>query len=529
MSAGAISNVYVSIGTRMDKLRTGLAKAQSMVQQAGAKMQAKAQGIGAKLGGALGSKLGGGLGKAVSLVSGELLATSTAGLALGAGFAVAAGAAAATAGSMALIYKMTQSSVEAASALNETVSKTHTLLGSQVGGDVEAFAKGLQKAGKVGARQAMESVTMVANSLTNQGVGLGESADLGKMLTTRAADIASQDNMSVDEVLEKIRSGLAGESEPLRSLGIYISAEEAKKSGMSFGQYAANAILKQSQRAEGDQDRTGGSLANMQRAGSIRLEAAMESLGASFMVFHQAIEMVKGRIIAAFLAISENPAFARLGAALAQISLNLTNWFTNVFGGPVMWVINAFVNVLTWAFEKIAWVTQAMENYTVAPLTTFKLAILTYIDTLIWAVNIIPEIVKSYTGINFSIDRSGLKEAMAKYEQDIRDAGGYKGQDQVKKLQDANKAPSGDQKAALQTGGGKAGEEQKSSRSSFTTLLADAVGGMDKKYQKDMLTATQEIAANTKPNAAPGVQPVASVGTLKTNTKMNVASLAEAL
>lgn len=529
MSAGAISNVYVSIGTRMDKLRTGLAKAQSMVQQAGAKMQAKAQGIGAKLGGALGSKLGGGLGKAVSMVSGELLATSGAGLALGAGFATAAAAAAATAGSMAIIYKMTQSSVEAASALNETVSKTHTLLGSQVGGDVEAFAKGLQKAGKVGARQAMESVTMVANSLTNQGVGLGESADLGKMLTTRAADIASQDNMSVDEVLEKIRSGLAGESEPLRSLGIYISAEEAKKSGMSFGQYAANAILKQSQRAEGDQDRTGGSLANMQRAGSIRLEAAMESLGASFMVFHQAIEMVKGRIIAAFLAISENPAFARLGEALAQISVNLSNWFSNTFGGPMMGVINAFVNVLSWSFQQVARITQLMENYTVAPLSVMKLALFKFVEVLVTLINGVLGLVQRITGIDMTLDTKWITEAQDKARQDIRDAGGYKGQEAVQNMKDANKAPSGNQAAALQTANGKAGEEQKSSRSSFTTLLADAVGGMDKKYEKDMLTATQEIAANTKPNAAPGVQPVASTGSLKTHSGMNVASLAEAI
>ena len=55
--------------------------------------------------------------------------------------------------------------------------------------------------------------------LTNAGLTKDKAADLSITLSKVAADVSSIQNMSVGEVLGKIRAGISGEAEPLRTAG----------------------------------------------------------------------------------------------------------------------------------------------------------------------------------------------------------------------------------------------------------------------------------------------------------------------
>ena len=113
-------------------------------------------------------------------------------------------------------------------------------------------------------------------------------ARLSKQFTELAVDAGSFFNVPFDEALSKIRSGLAGESEPLRRFNVFINeaAVEAKglelgliKSGQKMNEFgkimARQALIAEGLApALGDAERTSGSLANS----VVRLSASMSEL-----------------------------------------------------------------------------------------------------------------------------------------------------------------------------------------------------------------------------------------------------------
>ena len=95
-----------------------------------------------------------------------------------------------------------------------------------------------------------------------------------------AADMASAKNVPLDVALDKIRAGLIGESEPLRTMGVLLSEARVKQEAYSSGlaktgatltntqkvQARMNIILADSAAMHGDLINTQGSVANQWRA-----------------------------------------------------------------------------------------------------------------------------------------------------------------------------------------------------------------------------------------------------------------------
>ncbi|HEU4986861.1 MAG TPA: hypothetical protein VFT89_07330 [Rhizobiaceae bacterium] len=116
-----------------------------------------------------------------------------------------------------------------------------------------------------------------------------KAAELSKTFTSLAQDLASFYNVTESDALEKLRSGLAGEAEPLRSFGVFLSAAAVEAKAMEMGLADANGeiseqnkvlaraavILDQTKAAQGDAARTAGSFANQQKA----LSAALSDIG----------------------------------------------------------------------------------------------------------------------------------------------------------------------------------------------------------------------------------------------------------
>jgi hypothetical protein len=180
-------------------------------------------------------------------------------------------------------------SIGAASDLNETLSKSRTIFGDSAD-EIEAWADTAADAFGSSKKDALDAASGFAGLFSTVGLGLDKSAEMGKKLTELGSDLASFFNTDVATALGALKSGLSGESEPLRKFNVFlsetaVSAELArmgiKKVGGQFTEaQKATArykiILDQTTTAQGDFERTSDGLANTQRS----LEAAMADVQA---------------------------------------------------------------------------------------------------------------------------------------------------------------------------------------------------------------------------------------------------------
>lgn len=221
---------------------------------------------------------------------------------LGKGLAIGLGTSLATKG-LDLVGKGIQAvgdfigtATRAASALNETVSKGKVIFG-QYAADVEEWAAGAARAFGQSKRAALDAASGFAGLFATVGIELKASTDMAKNLTELGSDLASFFDTDVAQALEAIRSGLSGESEPLRRFNVFLSETAvtaklvqmgAKKVGATFTEsQKATAryqlILEQTTAAQGDFARTADGLANSQRRRDAILEDRQAALGEKFL------------------------------------------------------------------------------------------------------------------------------------------------------------------------------------------------------------------------------------------------------
>jgi hypothetical protein len=205
-----------------------------------------------------------------------------------------AGIGAAIAGKFTLgaITDFAMDSVAAFSNLNESVNAVNVTFGESADGIKQL---GEQAAESVGLSNAeFNSLAVGFSAFANQISGAEGSSVVDTMdtLTTRIADFASVMNLDVSEAAEKFRSGLAGETEPLRQFGIDVSAAAVNQKALELGLGATSAelseqdkilaryklIMEQTDKVAGDFANTSDELANSQR----RLAAKFEDLKAQF-------------------------------------------------------------------------------------------------------------------------------------------------------------------------------------------------------------------------------------------------------
>jgi hypothetical protein len=175
--------------------------------------------------------------------------------------------------------------VKGAMDLNETLNMSREVFGG-FSTDVEAFADeyanrfGIVKQASIDAAAGFGSIGQAA------GMTKEESSQLGIEFAKLATDLASFRNLSFEEAQQKISSGLVGEAEPLRKVGVLLDEDAVKARAMAMGLAAATGELSRQDKvvaraalirdglsaAQGDMERTSGSSANMMRrlAGDIQ-------------------------------------------------------------------------------------------------------------------------------------------------------------------------------------------------------------------------------------------------------------------
>lgn len=188
---------------------------------------------------------------------------------------VAAGAIAAIAAAAVVEGKR---AVSAYSDLQEQIGKTGVVFGSSAAG-IQEWSKTTASSIGVARDQALQATGTFGNMLVPMGLARPLAAQMSQRMVQLSADMASFNNASPEDTLLALRSGLAGEAEPLRQFGVFLDAARIKQEALNLGlvkgkgdltaaQKAAatySIILKDTADAQGDFARTSGGLANQQR------------------------------------------------------------------------------------------------------------------------------------------------------------------------------------------------------------------------------------------------------------------------
>lgn len=135
------------------------------------------------------------------------------------------------------IYKTVQflrDGVKAASDLNESVNATKQVFGASFDA-IDARAKALQKDFGVLRKSQLDAASGFGSIVKGAGGTEKQAAGLSAAFVQLAADFASFKNLSFEEAAGKLRSGLAGESEPLRQYGALITATAVEAKALDLG------------------------------------------------------------------------------------------------------------------------------------------------------------------------------------------------------------------------------------------------------------------------------------------------------
>ena len=185
------------------------------------------------------------------------------------------------------IYKATQ----AASTLEESLSKTNAVFGSNASAII-AWSKTSATAFGSSQQQALEAVSTYGNLFQAFGLTRDQAAEFSTSMVQLAGDLSSFNNVPIEDVFIALRSGLSGETEPLKRFGVALNDQRlrAEAAALGLGEYtgqlpvaiksqaAYSLILKDTALAQGDYLRTSNSLANQQRT----LQAEVTNLVAEF-------------------------------------------------------------------------------------------------------------------------------------------------------------------------------------------------------------------------------------------------------
>lgn len=249
-------------------------------------------------------------------------------------------------------------SIDAASSLQETTSKTSAVFGEQTSA-LDAWARSSATMFGQSRQQALEAASTYGNLFQAFGLDRTRAAEMSMDLTTLASDLASFNDTSVADALQAIQSGVSGETEPLKRYGVALTdvrlrAEAASMeiySGVGVldaaqrAQAAYSLILKDTSLAQGDFARTSDSLANSQRTAQAELQDTYAAIGEDLIPVATQVTKIFGTLVMAVSAIPDPLRLVVLAVAAIAAGLMI-----------------ALPRILTITAATKAWTAAAIEN-----------------------------------------------------------------------------------------------------------------------------------------------------------------------
>lgn len=201
--------------------------------------------------------------------------------------AIAGGALASTG-----IVSFANDAMNAASDLNETISKSRVLFGA-ASIDVERFGDAAAKSIGQSKRSAIDAASTFAVFGKVAGLSGGNLVDFSTKLTGLASDLASFSNTTPEEAIQALGAALRGEMEPIRRYGVMLDDAAIRAEALAMKIYdgkgaltsqqkvlAVNSLIwKQTTDAQGDFARTADGAANRTRILNAQFENLKSTIG----------------------------------------------------------------------------------------------------------------------------------------------------------------------------------------------------------------------------------------------------------
>jgi hypothetical protein len=191
------------------------------------------------------------------------------------------------------IIGLFKDSIQGASALSESASKVGVVFGS-AGAQIMEASKTSATAMGISKAAYLENTSTLGNLLVSLKIAPKEAATMSQSMVALAADMASLNNTSIEEAFQALRSGLTGETEPLKRFGVNMNETTLKTQALAMGLIqttkdaldpqtkalaAQGLIMAQTGTAQGDFARTSEGLANQQRIAAAQTEDLKTKLG----------------------------------------------------------------------------------------------------------------------------------------------------------------------------------------------------------------------------------------------------------
>ena len=207
------------------------------------------------------------------------------------------------------IYSIVNTGKEAVTLTSDMIEVKNIIHGvfRDASDDIESFAKSAITNFGLTQLQASKMIGVFGGMLEASNIVGDAQSVMSKNLTALSGDLASFYNMPVDDVFTKLKSGLAGETEPLRAFGLnmtvanleaYALSKGIDESWQSMNQATQqtlryNYILENLALAQGDFSRTSGTWANQIRLLSSNWQQLLSILGgATIKVLYPAVQVL---------------------------------------------------------------------------------------------------------------------------------------------------------------------------------------------------------------------------------------------
>lgn len=223
----------------------------------------------------------------------------------------------------------------------------------------------------------LQAAATAFNGLFKAGGPATEQATkMAKEFTVLAQDLSSFFDMEPGEALDRLRSGLSGEAEPLRRFNVYLTEGSVKAEAYAMGIAAAGAELTEQQKiqaraslimkgtaeAQGDVLRTSDSATNQIRALKSQWDELSVTLGTKILPLFTPVVAFLGRMVESFsglsgpmqnailifggIAIVAGPVIVALGAIVSAIGVLGTAWASASLGLSTMLGSAGFAGLL---------------------------------------------------------------------------------------------------------------------------------------------------------------------------------------
>ena len=195
------------------------------------------------------------------------------------------------------VIEFGKAAVGVASDLNEVQNVVDTTFGAEGAIRINEWARNAAEAFGESELQAKQFTSTLGAMFKSMGVGQADMEEMSMSLAGLAGDMASFYNLDPSEAFEKLRSGISGETEPLKQLGINMSVVNLEAFAMSEGVTKSYQEMTQAEQAtlrykyimsatadaQGDFTNTSDSLANQQRILQLEIQTLAAEIGQDLM------------------------------------------------------------------------------------------------------------------------------------------------------------------------------------------------------------------------------------------------------